>query len=108
MNIRGKTDSGFPVRDEFPAEILTEDLRSEDQYTTRCCAFFAAIFATLEEVLKKMPDNQAIAIWTDEMCDMHIGSTRRAEFFAEVRSNYLTVCTSDYCNNSFEADIGRS
>ena len=108
MNIRGKTDSGFPVRDKFPAEILTEDLRSEDEYATRCCAFFAAIFETLEEVLKKMPNNQAIETWTNEMCDMHLGSTRRAEFFAQVRSKYLTVRTSDYCNNSFEADIGCS
>jgi len=92
MNIR-EADSGFPIRDEVPSKILTKDIRSEAEYTARCCAFFIAIFATLTEVLKAFPDNQAITTWTDQMCDMNVpaSSMSRTDFFSLVNLKYSTV-----------------
>lgn len=99
MNLRGPSDRGFPMRDLVPARILTEDTDcTRAEYTARCCAFFTAIFQTLQEDLSsKLPrlrsgnPNPAIKIWNDQMCNMC--SEARVEFFQKVRSRYQETLT---------------
>ncbi|KAG2095463.1 uncharacterized protein F5147DRAFT_718410 [Suillus discolor] len=94
MNLRDRSDPGFPMRDLVPARILTEDTDcTAAEYTARCCAFFTAIFQTLQEDLSgKLPrlrsgnPDPVIKSWNDQMCNMR--SNARDEFFQKVHSRY--------------------
>ncbi|KAG2152688.1 uncharacterized protein EDB93DRAFT_1327626 [Suillus bovinus] len=99
MNLRDPSDPGFPMRDVVPARILTEDMGcTQAEYTARCCAFFTAIFQTLQKYLSDEfprlrsqasgPD-AAIKSWNDEMCDMR--SEARTKFFQEVQDLYEKI-----------------
>jgi len=107
MNIRDPSDSSFPAQDEVPSSILTEEMQcSQAQYTARCCAFFAAIFKTLERELGELVSPRLRSgrsnipgvrkTWNDRMCDML--SADRTKFFEKVQEEYLAVRISDYDN----------
>ena len=107
MNIQDPSDSGFPTRDKVPSNILTGGTQcSQAQYTARCCAFFAAIFTTLERELSELillrlrsgrsHMQNVRKTWNDRMCDM--GSAERTKFFGKVEEEYLVVRISDYDN----------
>ncbi|KAG2141359.1 hypothetical protein DEU56DRAFT_911465 [Suillus clintonianus] len=86
MNIRERSDAGFPKRDAVPARILTEDMNcSEAEYAARCCVLFAAIFQALRQELL-LRSSSGITSWNDDMCDM--GSEVRTKFFHQVQSIY--------------------
>ncbi|KAG1894748.1 uncharacterized protein F5891DRAFT_1061388 [Suillus fuscotomentosus] len=94
MNLREPSDLGYPVRDLVPARILTENTGcTAAEYTAHCCAFFTAIFQTLQQVLSSKllelhsgsPD-LVIKSWNNEMCDMR--SKARTDFFQKVQSRY--------------------
>lgn len=101
MNLREPSDFGFPKRDLVPASILTENMDcSQAEYTARCCAFFAAIFYTLQQDLSAKVSSlhfdstgAAIKYWNSRMCDMR--SPARAKFFEKVQSRYQVVSTYD-------------
>jgi hypothetical protein len=82
------------MRDVVPASILTEDMGcTQAEYTARCCAFFTAIFQTLQQDLSNRlhsssPD-AVMKSWNDEMCDMR--SEARTKFFQKVQSQYQEV-----------------
>lgn len=111
MNLRGPSDRGFPMRDLVPARILTEDTDcTRAEYTARCCAFFTAIFQTLQEDLSsKLPrlrsgnPNPAIKIWNDQMCNMC--SEARVEFFQKVRSRYQEVNRENYSLDRWTKEV---
>ncbi|KAG1776127.1 hypothetical protein EV702DRAFT_1231141 [Suillus placidus] len=97
MNLRDPSDPGFPMRDLVPARILTEDMGcTRAEYTARCCAFFTAIFQTLEQDLtSKLPrlrsgsPDPTIKSWNDEICNMR--SEARTEFFQKVQYQYQEI-----------------
>ncbi|KAG2047170.1 hypothetical protein BDR06DRAFT_964261 [Suillus hirtellus] len=99
MNLRDRSDPGFPMRDLVPARILTEDMDcTAAEYTARCCAFFTAIFQTLQEDLNgTLPrlrsgnPNPVIKSWNDQMCNMR--SNARDEFFQKIHSRYEETLT---------------
>lgn len=101
MNLREPSDFGFPKRDLVPASILTENMDcSQAEYTARCCAFFAAIFYTLQQDVSAKVSSlhfdstgAAIKYWNSRMCDMR--SPARAKFFEKVQSRYQVVSTYD-------------
>ena len=99
MNIRERSDSGFPAQDAVPSSILTGDTEcSQAEYTARCCAFFAAIFRTLEQELSGLTSRlrsgrldipRVVKAWNDRMCKM--GSADRTMFFDKVNMEHLAV-----------------
>ncbi|KAG1831604.1 hypothetical protein EV424DRAFT_160503 [Suillus variegatus] len=108
MNLRDPSDLGFPMRDLVPARILTEDTDcTAAEYTARCCAFFTAIFQTLQEDLSsKLPrlrsgnPDPVIKSWNDQMCNMR--SSARSEFFQKVHSRYQETLTKIKISNPAE------
>jgi hypothetical protein len=118
MNIRQPGDTSFPARDVVPSSIFTEKLQcSQAEYTARCCAFFAAVFKTLEKDLSELIPSPlrsgrsnipaVIEAWNDRMCDVR--SAGRIKFFKTVEIQYLAVCTSDSDESiSIEADVAGS
>ncbi|KAG1799086.1 hypothetical protein EV424DRAFT_1559508 [Suillus variegatus] len=99
MNLRDRSDLGFPMRDLVPAHILTENTDcTAAEYTARCCAFFTAIFQTLQEdlngILPRLRSGKSdpvIKSWNDQMCNMR--SNARDEFFQKVHSRYEETLT---------------
>jgi hypothetical protein len=99
MNIRERCDFGFPTRDVVPSSILTGDMEcSQAKYTARCCAFFAAIFRTLEQELSGLTSRlysgrsdipKVVKAWNDRMCK--VGSADRTTFFDKVNMEYSAV-----------------
>ncbi|QRV97749.1 hypothetical protein RhiJN_25768 [Ceratobasidium sp. AG-Ba] len=86
MNIRGKDDgNSYPPRDPVPSQLLAENLDpSAEEYTTRCVAFFIALFRTLKRYLtRKFTTNhtreQVVEACSSTMCVM--GNRTRASFF---------------------------
>ncbi|KAG1801836.1 hypothetical protein EV424DRAFT_1559220 [Suillus variegatus] len=94
MNLHEPSDLGYPMRDLVPARILTENTGcTAAEYTAHCCAFFTAIFQTLQQVLSSKllelhsgsPD-LVIKSWNNEMCDMR--SKAHTDFFQKVQTRY--------------------
>ncbi|KAG1777972.1 hypothetical protein EV702DRAFT_1196772 [Suillus placidus] len=86
---------GFPKRDLVPARILTEYTTgcTQAEYSARSCAFFTAIFGTLQQdlssqlpALRSGSSDDAIKAWNDKICDMR--SEARTEFFEIVKIRY--------------------
>ncbi|KAG9313087.1 hypothetical protein JVU11DRAFT_6531 [Chiua virens] len=80
MNIRSPEDTqGYPPRDDIPANILTARYNTEQEYSMRCRAFFAAVF----KVLGRLP-------WTLDWCRKmrDIGNIARTEFFLELEDEF--------------------
>ena len=74
MNIRSPKDThGYPDRDEIPADILTAGHYDEQQYSTRCYTFFAAIFKVLRTSLE---NNQPHSDWYNDMCTIRSPARR--------------------------------
>ncbi|KAF9234793.1 hypothetical protein BU15DRAFT_65422 [Melanogaster broomeanus] len=91
MNLRPAQDkSGFPDRDPIPAMLLTEYYTTTEDYSTRCCAFFTAIFRTLRDTLSREVQNaagdeqSAVRQWNKDMSTL--GSTQRHKFFTQVKT----------------------
>ncbi|KAG9313113.1 hypothetical protein JVU11DRAFT_6563 [Chiua virens] len=87
MNIRSPEDTqgdaqGDPPRDDIPANILTAYCNTEREYSTRCRAFFAAVF----KVLGRLP-------WTLDWCEnmRDIGNIARTQFFLELQDEFGKV-----------------
>ncbi|KAI6043608.1 hypothetical protein EDC04DRAFT_2890753 [Pisolithus marmoratus] len=94
MNLRPTDDySGFPVRDDVPAVILTGNPETTAaDYGARCCAFFAAVFTTVREYLSTRLASgsleDSLKQWNDSMCNL--GSEDRRQFFVTLKAKYET------------------
>ncbi|KAF8606159.1 hypothetical protein BDV93DRAFT_542906 [Ceratobasidium sp. AG-I] len=95
MNIRDDQDkNSFPLRDDIPAKILTDNLKCpEYDYSDRCMAFFTATFITVGTFLgsyeQALGTDKLVETWNDNMCDM--GSSSRGIFFDSLERNYKTA-----------------
>ncbi|KAI6033314.1 hypothetical protein EDC04DRAFT_2214485 [Pisolithus marmoratus] len=91
MNLRPSDDkTGFPARDDVPAEILTPHPGIDAvDYSARCCAFFAAVFTTVREyLLVSRGLEDALKQWNDSMCNLR--SEDRKQFFMTLKAKYTT------------------
>ncbi|KAG9318017.1 hypothetical protein JVU11DRAFT_80 [Chiua virens] len=85
MNIRSPEDTqGHPPRDSIPADILTARCNTEQEYSIRYRAFFAAVF----KVLGRLPWTLD---WREKMRD--IGNIARTEFFLQLEDEFDKVRT---------------
>jgi hypothetical protein len=95
MNLRPVADkTGFPLRDDTPASILTGYCETAAQYATQCCALFSAIFELIGSDISDQlsPDSDGRAVvenWSKEMCTLD--SPFRAKFFVRLQSTYEKV-----------------
>jgi hypothetical protein len=86
INLRETHDMyNYPLRDDIPAEMLDASQRSETQFEQRCCAFFAAVFDTVEyeltnEVGKDLP------AWRNAL--LPLNPTRRKKFFGSLKEQF--------------------
>ena len=90
INLREEKDrAGFPARDEIPADILTRLTNdSEEDFTKKCHAFFAALFIGLRERISSDEDN-VIQGWNDRMSQFgdYDCEIERRDFFRKVREH---------------------
>ncbi|KAG9313098.1 hypothetical protein JVU11DRAFT_6543 [Chiua virens] len=97
MNIRSPEDTqGYPPRDDIPANILTARYNTEQEYSMRCRAFFAAVF----KVLGRLP-------WTLDWCHKmrDIGNIARTEFFLELEDEFGKVLRAMSSSSSSPTEI---
>ncbi|KAI6117337.1 hypothetical protein EV401DRAFT_2197742 [Pisolithus croceorrhizus] len=82
----------YPVRDLIPAKILTEGYYSENDYSARCCAFFAAVFTAVTKYLSPGLASGSLADalkqWNGSMCTLC--TKDREPFFKTLEDMYET------------------
>ncbi|KAI6115032.1 hypothetical protein EDD17DRAFT_1827054 [Pisolithus thermaeus] len=89
MNLRPSDDkTGFPARDDVPADILTPNAGSDAvDYCSRCCVFFAAVFTSVHKFLSAFRSlEDAIQQWNTSICNLL--SADRKRFFATLKVRY--------------------
>ncbi|KAI6096150.1 hypothetical protein F5141DRAFT_1067869 [Pisolithus sp. B1] len=75
IDLRPSSDTAsYPVRDLIPEKILTEGYYSENDYSARCCAFFAAVFTAVTKYLSPGLASGSLADaleqWNGSMCTL--------------------------------------
>jgi hypothetical protein len=75
----------YPPRDPIPAEMLSAKACSETQFEQKCCAFFAAIFATVNDELTNGVGEDLLA-WRHAFHPLN--ETRRDQFFGKLRAQF--------------------
>jgi len=108
MNFHPTNANIYPSRDHIPACILSEFVEPDQaDYTSRCCAFFAAIFRVfqthLSMIMKDCHGNypEASLRWTSRM--LGPSTSNRDSFFQDVEREFdvvrIPLLTSPGCLN---------
>ncbi|KAF8512027.1 hypothetical protein BU17DRAFT_69389 [Hysterangium stoloniferum] len=97
MTLRDRTDKGFPPRDDIPANFLADkNAKNSREYESRCSAFFASVFKTLESTIQEICTtkrdgrgqitfSQCVEGWQHEFGSF---APRRGKFFAKVQNTF--------------------
>ncbi|KAF8514191.1 hypothetical protein BU17DRAFT_94672 [Hysterangium stoloniferum] len=108
MTLRDTTDKGFPPQDDILANSFSaENANDSTQYETRCSAFFASLFKTLESTIQEICTrkhdgrsqitfSQCVKAWQE------FGSfvPMREDFFAKVYNTFDDMRNLSLSDNS--------
>jgi hypothetical protein len=105
----------YPSRDHIPARILTESVADLSDYTSRCCAFFAAVFRVFRErlalIMNGCPEDYLEASLRWKLLMLGPNTNHRNGFFMDVEKEFgdvrILILVQLGCTNNLLSDTAR-